>query len=63
MCESILRNYSSNNKEAILKNSQELFIESILPSEIELELFSPLTSGEVKLAQKVYLEMSLTMTE
>lgn len=36
MCESILRNYSSNNNEAILKNSQELFTESILPSELSL---------------------------
>lgn len=57
MCESILRNYSSNNKEAILKNSQELFTESILPSEIELELFRSLTSGEVKLAQSIFRDV------
>ena len=54
MCESILRNFSVDNNEAILRNSQYLSVEPPSQSQSGAEMFRALTSGEIKLAQTVF---------
>lgn len=54
MCESILRNSSLDNNEAILRNSQHQSVELPSQSQPGTELFRSLTPGEIKLAQTVF---------